>query len=407
MRNANDGVSDHGEVTEAARRPVTSLYVHVPFCRRRCNYCDFYSIAAPDERAVGRWFDTVLYELLRWADEAAVHRVATAPLETIYFGGGTPSFVAPEMIAEIIAAARRRFGLARGAEITMEANPESSCNRQTMRRWRKAGVTRWSLGVQSMDDRCLAEIGRCHTVDDVHRALTYAADAGFEHLSFDVMTGLPGQTTDDIAHILELVARYPIDHVSAYALTIAPGTPMAERRRTCPVCFPDDAVERAMTHALIAGLRARGFEHYEISNFAKPGARSRHNTVYWRADPYMAVGPAASSYAGGVRRTHPASLDRWIEHVHRPDGGPYAAATIDERVDEAAARVETVLLGFRLSDGVSRTRFRARHGVAFDELFSDKLRPMIRRGLVEDDGETVRLTEHGLDFADVVARAIL
>ena len=162
-----------------------------------------------------------------------------------------------------------------------------------------------------------------------------------------------------------------------------------------------------MTHHLVAGLESAGFLHYEISNFAHPGAESRHNTVYWEADPYLAAGPSASSYMGGIRRTNPLSIDKWLRHLYTEEGGPFGAATIDEIVDEDAARVETVILGLRLLRGVSRSVFQERHGVPLDTLYFQTIESLIAKGLIDDDSEYIRLTSRGFDFADEVARAFL
>lgn len=354
------------------------------------------------------WYEGVRLELQRVANEANAHGVTIAPLETLYFGGGTPTVVPTTMIAGIIQEARTLFRLFPECEITVEANPET-----LLRPWssakelKKAGVTRISIGAQSASDTSLSLAGRLHTVEDTKNAVMTAHDAGFDAISCDFITGLPDEMVTDIDEVLSMVNALPLNHVSVYALSIVSDTCFGELFRKNPERFPGDERERRMTHRLIAGLESSGFQHYEISNFAHPGAESRHNTVYWKADPYFAAGPSASSYLGGVRRTNPLSIDKWLHHLHAEEGGPFGAATIDEIVDEDAARIETVILGLRLLRGVSRAVFQERHGVPLDTLFSKTIESLIAKGLIHDDSEYIRLTLRGLDFADEVARAFL
>jgi oxygen-independent coproporphyrinogen-3 oxidase len=398
----------HNIRTYASRKTVRSLYVHVPFCLSRCAYCDFYSVVPQDRALVTDWHEGVLLELQRIAEESVVHGVEIAPLETLYFGGGTPTVVSPSMVANIIREARSLFQLAPECEITVEANPESLLRPiPCAKALREAGVTRISLGAQSASDASLRLAGRLHTADDTVNAVLLAHEAGFDAISCDFITGLPDETMKDIDAVLEMVNALPLNHVSIYALSIVSDTRFGEFYRKFPERFPGDEIERRMTHRLIAGLESSGFQHYEISNFARPGAESRHNTVYWQADPYFAAGPSASSYMGGVRRTNPLSIDKWLRHLYSKEEGPFGRATIDEIVDEDAARVETVILGLRLLRGVSRAVFRERHGISLDKLFSQTIESLIAKGLIDDDSECIRLTSRGLDFADEAARAFL
>ncbi len=397
-------------VTHAARQPVTSLYIHVPFCLSKCLYCDFYSITDCISEWIGRWQRGVILELERIAGEAASHKVRTAPLQTVYFGGGTPSVLPHQVIVSLIERARTLFSFEASCDITLEANPESYNSEKkagSLGSLAAAGVNRISFGLQSSSDAILSSIGRRHTAADAEFAIAAASQAGFEHIAVDLMTGLPGQTLESIHETLDMVRSLPVDHVSSYALCIAEGTPFDSLFKASPGLFPQDDLERAMTRQVTASLKSRGFEHYEISNFAKPGARSRHNLTYWEADPYMAAGPAAASYMRGVRRCSPASLEQWLTRVEDAGEGPFGQASIEERVDEASARIETMVLGLRLLDGVSRARFKERHGTGYDQVFGGRLRQLQRRGLLVCEETRVRLTEKGLDFADLVARELL
>lgn len=394
------------EVTYAARKKVTSLYIHVPFCSGKCFYCDFYSLVTRDNRIIEDWYRGLELELDRIAREAPAKGVDLAPLETLYFGGGTPSLLPPDLIASLVRRARSLFGLAASCDITLEANPES-VEQEAFLIWREAGVNRISFGLQSASDRLLEVLGRRHSAQMTSAALIAAREAGFQHLAVDLMTGLPGQTLEDVEETLDFIEGLPVDHVSTYALTIPEHTPFHKLWKKSPDLFPDDELERRMTDRVKDRLQSLAFEHYEISNFAKEGARSRHNLVYWRADPYLAAGPAAASYMAGVRRCNPASLDAWLKILEDPLAGPLGQATLEEEVDEAAARLETMILGLRFLEGVNRQDFLVRHGIDFDSLFGDKLTDLEARGLIERDQTGVRLTRTGLDYADLVARQLL
>ncbi|MGI6508221.1 MAG: radical SAM family heme chaperone HemW [Saccharofermentanales bacterium] len=410
-------VNEKSEVTYAARCSVTSLYVHVPFCHDKCGYCDFYSIAGAGDDLVDAWHEGIRTELQRIGEEAYDHGVMIEPLETIYFGGGTPSFLSPDIIASIIAHAKSLFMLKDCCDITLEANPESIAGdlmfgesdrgRETAHRWVEPGINRVSFGMQSATDSLLRLAGRRHTCAQAVEAVRIAADVGFRDISVDLMTGLPSQTVEDIEYALQTIAQLPVNHVSSYALTVEEGTPFYFFRNEHPARFPDDEAERLMNRRLTDGLLEFGFTHYELSNFALSGAESKHNLVYWNADPYLAAGPAAASYMGGIRRRNETSIERWLANVYDAAQGPYGQAIVEEVVDESAARVETMILGLRLMRGVSRSRFQLRHNIDYDDVFGDQMARLEERGLLERSDECVCLTAKGFDFADVVAREFL
>ncbi len=409
--------NEKSEVTYAARRSVTSLYIHVPFCHDKCGYCDFFSIAGADDSLIHAWHEGICLELQRIDEEAELHGITLESLETIYFGGGTPSCLNSAIIESIISHARALFGLKASCDITLEANPESVVadltpaaikrGRDIARRWVEAGVNRISFGVQSATDSLLKLAGRRHTIRQATEAVQLVSDAGVRDISVDLMTGLPSQTIEDIDRALHAVAQWPVNHVSSYALTVERGTPFYRSRRDHPALFPGDDAERLMNHRLTEGLLELGFTHYELSNFAYPGAESRHNLVYWNADPYLAAGPAAASYMGGIRRRNYDSITRWLSNVRDAAQGPYGQATVEEIVDETGARIETMILGLRQSRGVSRARFAERHGVDYLDVFGEQIMYFVERGLLERSEDAVRLSAKGLDFADLVVREFL
>ena len=403
--------------TYAAKRIVSSLYIHVPFCHSKCAYCDFFSIAGANDDLIAAWHDGIRHELFRIGEEAECHGVAVDPLKTIYFGGGTPSFLDSAIIESIITHAKTFFGLSDCCDITIEANPESMVGdltrvdnkhgKEVAGRWVDAGVNRISFGLQSATDSLLRLARRRHTLEQAIEAVHSASDAGVRDISVDLMTGLPLQAVEDIDYALQTVARLPVNHVSSYALTVEEGTPFHRFQTEHPERFPDDDAERLMNRRLMEGLHELGFAHYELSNYAFPGAESKHNLVYWNADPYLAAGPAAASYMGGIRRRNQDSIERWLSNVRDAAQGPYGQAIVEEVVDEKAARVETMILGLRLLQGVSRSRFKCRHDIDCVDVFGEEIAYFEKRGFLECSEDAVRLSSRGLDFADLVVRAFL
>jgi len=372
-----------------------AIYVHVPFCRRKCLYCDFASqpYRCGDEKT---YLDAVLTEISLRAGEA------TGPAKTVYVGGGTPSVVDPNVLARILDAIRDVFGLAPGAEITAEANPESA-RPEVLSAWREAGVNRLSLGVQAWQERLLRALGRVHDRDAVLRAYEAARAAGFDNVSVDLMFGLPGQAMADWAETLAAVVDLAPEHISAYALQVEEGTPLERLVASGRVMVPDEDTQASMYDYLRGVLAAAGYEHYEISNFARPGYRCRHNLVYWRNGDYVGLGPAAWSHRG--RR-------RW---GNTPDLATYAArlragvlpVAEEETVDDREAMGETMMLGLRLVEGVDEQDFYIRFGVSARDVFGHQVAELVDRGLLEEADGRLRLTGRGLLLGNVVFGAFV
>lgn len=324
---------------EAAYRHV---YVHVPFCARRCSYCDF-AIAVRKVTPVEPFLRSLEGEMaIRLGDD-----VAAASLDTLYFGGGTPSRLAGEGIARAIALVRRHFTLAPGAEVTVEANPED-LDDDVVQRWVAAGVNRISLGVQSFDPGVLAWMHRTHDVESVHRAVRVLANAGIENWSLDLIYALPREIPRDWARDLDQAVALRPTHVSAYGLTVEGGTPLARWRARGDVHEAEE--ERYEADFLTAHDRfARaGYVHYEVSNWALPGRESRHNSAYWRGVPYLGLGPGAHGFDGNVRRWNEREFVAWQGRIARRDD-PMAGS---ERLTQAQRDLEGVYIGLRTLQGV-------------------------------------------------------
>jgi oxygen-independent coproporphyrinogen III oxidase len=368
------------------------VYVHLPFCPYVCPYCDFAKWAWDDERAA-RYLDALRAEI------AAAPRVEA---RTLFFGGGTPSMYGPEVIASLIGEVRARFGLPDDAEITAEANPDPLLAAR-IPGFRAAGVNRLSIGVQSFEPREARVLGRRHTARDVENAIAAAREAGFANLSVDLIFGVPGQSEDSWAFSLDRAVALGVEHVSCYGLTIEEGTPYATWFARDPAAFADDSLEARLYALAMERLRAAGFEHYEISNWAKPGFRSQHNRLYWANEPYLGLGVGAASYLGGVRSTHTRDLGAYLEAA--PAGRPIPGES--ERLEGDARAGEAIMLALRTAEGVDLARFRERYGIDVRARYEKVVGDLVAAGMLAADAERVRLTERGRFVANDVCGAFL
>jgi len=371
------------------------LYVHVPWCRAKCPYCDFnVHVATPwPER---RYVDALIAELRHYAARAPF---ADRRIATVYFGGGTPSLFAPESIARVLDAGRGACGIEADAEISLEANPES-VTVETLRGYRAAGVNRLSFGVESFQPHVLKRLGRLQTAAETRLAVPAAREAGFANVSLDLMFAVPGQSRDDWAADLDIAASFEPDHVSAYNLTYEEGTPFFELRKSGKLAPLEDEDEAAMFEEARRRLAGRGYRAYEVSNFAKPGFESRHNLGYWRLRPYLGIGAGAHSHEPAGKAARRWSNERAPETYARRVLAGGAATASEETLGLEAAAGEFVFLHLRTAEGVDERAFEARFGAAIDELFPETPK-MIADGLL-DRGERLALTARGLLVADSV-----
>jgi oxygen-independent coproporphyrinogen-3 oxidase len=372
--------------------PPRHAYVHVPFCRHRCGYCDFTLVAGRDD-LIDRYLAAIGRELERLAEPIAI--------DTLYLGGGTPSHLGAAGIERLFAILRTRLLPGAGAEVTVEANP-LDVTPEFVAALRTAGVTRLSLGGQSLDAATLRTLDRDHAPDDVRRAAGLLHDAGFT-VSLDVMTAAPGQSLAAVEADLEAAVGLGVDHVSVYCLTWEKGTAFETQRAKGLLLPVAEALERAMFETAIDRLEAAGFEHYEVSNFARPGARCRHNEAYWDCRPWEAFGPGAARFDGRTRITNHRSTTTWMSRVLAGDD---AAGDTDAMTAEEAAR-ERLVVGLRRRDGVERTAFREASGFDVAALAGPSLARWLDRGLAVDDGDRLRLTREGLLVSDALWADVL
>lgn len=367
------------------------LYVHIPFCRQRCHFCAFYLELARAER-IEAFCSALAKEIDLYRDHGLI---AGRPLRSIYFGGGTPTVIPVRRLTALLDRMRRTWATANSVEVTIEAHP-STVTRDDLRILVDAGVTRLSLGAESMNEQDFIAIGRPGTVADTETAVREARAAGFANINLDVMFGLPGQTIESWMQTLRsLVALVP-DHISCYALTVEPGTRFAHDIAREPALQPDDALQTAMAEAAEAFLASAGYRRYEISNYAKPGMECRHNLLYWTDQDYLGLGPSAQSYIDGVRFGAMADVTSYVDSLQN------GRLPIVDHIDLSAAerQRDALVFGLRLVEGVPQETVES----ALDTPASQRsLARLIGAGLVEACGERVRLTKLGRRYADTVA----
>ena len=337
-------------------RETLGIYIHIPFCRSKCDYCDFYSLAGREDR-----MDAYQKALLAHIGETAP-LAQGIPVDTIYFGGGTPSFYGDKRLRELLGAIQKQFQVEKNAEITLEANPDS-VDLKSLRRLRKAGFNRISLGMQSACPEELADIHRPHSARQVDEAVAAAKKARFRNLSLDLIYGLPGQTMDSwkatVEHALSLIPQ----HLSCYGLKVEEGTPLAARAAAGEV-LPDDDTQADMYLWTVGRLQRAGLPQYEISNFAKPGYESRHNLRYWLTKPYIGFGPGAHSDFGGRRYSFVRDLDRYIDGVLR--GGTIIDS--EELIPQRERGGEYLMLRLRTARGIEEWEYRGTYFMDFAPL---------------------------------------
>ncbi|MBE6940339.1 MAG: radical SAM family heme chaperone HemW [Ruminococcaceae bacterium] len=357
-------------------RPL-GLYIHIPFCQSKCAYCDFYSLAHSEEK-MDAYVSALSRHLTEVAPRAALHLV-----DTVYFGGGTPSYLGVSRLTQLLKIIQKHYRLAKDAEITLEANPDSAGDWKALRALRRAGFNRISLGVQTTDDALLRQLGRIHTAAQAQQAVEAARRAKLENLSLDLIYGLPGQTMEHWQKTLaDAVAMNP-EHLSCYGLKVEEGTPLWHQN---PANLPNDDLQAEMYLYTVSFLQQAGYQQYEISNFAKPGRESRHNLKYWTLQEYAGFGPGAHSDFGGVRYGYQRDLEGYL----RGD----LVLSESEIIDPLDRDMEYLMLYLRTNAGLDGKHFETRFRQRFAPL-EQQLRQYAQMGLACQDGAVWKLTPKG------------
>ncbi len=372
-----------------AREPE-GLYVHIPFCVRKCSYCDFVSGPAATARRL-RYLEALARE--------AEGLPADFRARTVFVGGGTPSMLLPSEI-DRLGAILRPFLDDTTVEVSFEGNP-GTLSRERLERFAAAGATRVSMGAQTFDPEGLRRLGRIHDGRDVERAAKEVQRLGLQ-LNIDLIFGYPGQTLASLEHDLERMLAIGPGHISAYCLIYEPGTPLFEARAQGSLQTVPDAAQERMAERVQERLGAAGYGWYEVSNHALPGRECEHNLLYWRNEAYHALGLAATSYVDGVRATRVADLEDYCARLAA--GRPVIARR--ERLGEREEAAETLMLALRMRRGFTRSWFRERTGMALSNLLEDRLQPLVEQGLLWDDGERVAVAPAGVFLSDSLTTAL-
>lgn len=371
------------------------LYLHIPFCRSRCSYCDF---------ATGIYQAELAERYVRaLVDEIARSPHAGAHVDTIYFGGGTPSLLTPRQLDLILSTLHRQFLIESASEVTVEMNP-GTISPDQLRAFCELGVNRASFGAQTFDDAELAKLGRSHTSADTLKTFHELRAAGFDNVSFDLIAGLPGQTLDGWQRNIEQSLALEPEHLSFYLLEVHSGTPLADHIRRGLQPVPDEDLAAIMYEWMIERAAAAGYEHYEISNLSKPGFQSRHNTKYWTGAPYYGFGCSAHSFDGQAHRwSNERDVLRYVQHVEQG-----ASPVVEQQeLTEADLRAEALFLGMRLMRGVDVREYNELFGVDLRAEHRDELDRFRDAGLVEFDGDLIRLTRNGALMSNEVFAAFV
>jgi oxygen-independent coproporphyrinogen III oxidase len=374
---------------------AAGLYVHIPFCSSRCSYCDFATGLYQIELAE-RYVSALIQEIS--STTYTGHRV-----DTIYFGGGTPSLLSPAQLERILIALHDQFEIENNSEVTLEINP-GSATIEKLREFRRLGINRASFGSQTFDDAELAKLGRSHTAADALRTFDDLRTCGFTNVSFDLIAGLPGQTLDRWQQNIEQALQLDPEHLSFYLLEVHSGTPLAEHIRRGIQPVPDDDLAGVMYEWMLERATKAGYQHYEISNLCRAGFQSRHNIKYWTAAPYYGFGCSAHSYDGSNRRW--SNHRDVLKYVEILENG--VSPVVDEQqLSITDVRAEALFLGMRLMEGVDLRRYRETFGIDLRDEHREDLDRFREAGLVELEGDLVRLTRTGALLSNEVFAAFV
>ena len=372
------------------------IYIHIPFCRSRCSYCDF-ATGIHNVDAAERYVTAVVHELDSYAE------ISTAEVDTIYFGGGTPSLVSSTQLQRLLDTVHRRFHVTEHVEVTLEMNPGTVTD-ENLAAFRRLGVNRASFGAQTFNDSELARLGRSHTAEQTRETFRRLRDTGFKNVSLDLIAGLPGQTVAQWQrNIDEALAMRP-EHLSFYLLEVHEGTPLANHIRTGLQPQPDEELAAAMYELMLDQADAAGYIHYEISNLSLPGYESRHNTKYWTGAPYFGFGCSAHSYDGGSNRwSNERDVNAYVELI-AADKSPIVER---RELNEEDRQSEAVFLGLRMMEGYNVRDYQNRFGLNLIERHRENLERFSDAGLIELTDDRLKLTRSGALLSNEVFAAFI
>lgn len=359
-----------------------AIYVHIPFCKQKCHYCGFNSFPIGNEEKIHRYITSLCKQIRYYGDKCKEFEVSS-----VYFGGGTPSFIDEKYIEVVMNTIKKHYYLLENAEITIEANP-GTIDFNKLEKYRKLGFNRISFGVQTLNDNILKSIGRVHSAKEAEDGFALARKAGFDNVSLDIMIGLPNQTFEDVKQTVNSFIKFNPEHISAYSLKIEDNTVFSRLQEQGKLKLPSDEEEREMYYYIKDELKKSGYTHYEISNFSKPGYESRHNSAYWERQDYLGFGLSASSCFNEVRFTN---TDDFESYVSKPIENFWE----EEYLSDEVINSEKIILGLRMLKGIDENLF-------FKSEWRESLNKLTQKGLVKNNSGKISLTDRGLDLANQV-----
>lgn len=378
------------------------LYIHIPFCKKKCEYCDFKSYAGK-ENLIDEYMKWLNYEIKEVGEgnryDYEEGRDDLAVVKTIYIGGGTPSVIESKHILQIMDCIKENYLVAEDVEVTIEINP-GTVNEEKLITYKKSGINRLSIGLQETHNDLLKTLGRIHSYEDFLTTYQLARDVGFQNINVDLMLGLPGQTIKDLEESLDRIIELNPEHISVYSLIIEENTPFYKKLNENKIILPEDEAERKMYWLTKQKLERAGYIHYEISNFAKKGFESRHNLSCWNQEEYIGFGVAAHSYTNNVRYSN---IDKIEEYITNFDSNKQNENFVfHEKQNKESKMKEFMMLGLRKIEGISIQKFKSKFGENPIFIYRKELEKLVEEGLLEIDGDVIKLTNKGLDLANLV-----
>ena len=373
------------------QKKPTSAYVHIPFCTQICYYCDFSKVFIKNQPV-----DSYLEHLLQ-----EFHSYDIQKLRTLYIGGGTPTALSASQLEVLLDGLTKNLDLSMLEELTIEANP-GDLDEDKIVVLKNSAVNRVSLGVQTFDDKMLKKIGRSHLEKDIYENIDRLKLAGLDNISIDLIYALPGQTMDQVKDNVAKAIALDIPHMSLYSLILENHTVFMNRMRRGKLPLPKEELEAEMFDYIISKLEKAGFEHYEISNFSKPGFESRHNLMYWDNAEYYGIGAGASGYVDGIRYKNHGPIRHYLKAVEEGN-----ASIHEEHLSLREQMEEEMFLGLRKKTGVSKARFEEKFGTSFEDLYGQVVRDLCHQGLLQVEGQQIRMTKKGLFLGDTVAERFI
>ncbi len=378
------------------------IYVHIPFCQKKCNYCDFVSYSNKEE-FIKDYVDSVCTEIKEVGQEVKQNiqdkRIDDLEVKTIYIGGGTPSYIGSKYIEEIVRKIKENFTIVKNAEITIEINPGTITNEKALC-YKNIGINRVSLGLQSANSELLKMLGRIHNLEQFEEAYNLIKNAGFENINIDFMIGLPNQTMQDIEDMLKYIENLKPNHISVYSLILEENTQIEKQISSGKLELPKDELEREMYWKVRNELEKLGYKHYEISNFALNGYESKHNMDCWEQKEYMGFGVAAHSYMDRARFSNIESVEEYIENMK--NGKSENNFVFHEKQDKVAQMKEYMILGLRKIDGIDCSIFEARFDKDVFDVFEEEIEKLLSEDLIVLEDGRIKLSNKGIDLANLV-----